>query len=247
MNKLVRAAATLLSEPAAVRALLTWPHFSFASYSMLTALRKQGIAPATVVDVGANVGQFAVASARTFPTAKIYSVEPLPDCLPKLRHNTRRLPEVTILPFAVGERSGSVTFRVNAHAHSSSILALEDAHRRAFPDAVEQRTIEVPIRTLDEILADCPLPRPLLLKLDVQGYETQALRGASRLLAVTDHLLLEASFRPMYQGEPAFEELLALAREAGFRFRRPLDWLADDATGEILQMDALFERATETT
>ena len=59
-------------------------------------------------------------------------------------------------------------------------------------------------------------------------------------------MLLEASFRPMYQGETLFPELLKLMQENGFRFSRPVGWLATPRSGEILQMDALFERDNTT-
>lgn len=240
MSKALRSLVTLLTDPHAIAACLTWPRFSFASYSITTGLARQGVMPRTVIDVGANVGQFAIASAKTFPGAKVYSFEPAPDCVESLRSNTRALSGIEIFPVAVGDTSGTVELHVNRHAHSSSLLPLDARHRDAFPEAVETGSVAVPLRTIDEMLDGKDLPYPVLMKLDVQGYEPQALRGAVRTLARIDYLLIEVSFKPMYQGEMLFDQVAALAEQLGFRFLRPLDWLAHPGSGEILQMDALF-------
>ena len=98
------------------------------------------------------------------------------------------------------------------------------------------------MNTLDALLHDEPLTPTVLLKLDLQGYELQALRGAARTLERSDYVLLETAFKPLYEHEPLFEDVYALLQQAGFRFRNPVDFLSD-ASGEIIQMDALFERA----
>jgi hypothetical protein len=97
--------------------------------------------------------------------------------------------------------------------------------------------------TLDEQLASTVLQGSVLLKLDVQGYEAQVLEGAANTLARVDYVLLESSFRPLYDGENTFLELLRMLATRGFEFSHPLGWLEDPHTDEILQMDALFIRS----
>ena len=58
-----------------LNALITWPKFSVTSYKMVHDMKKQGICPKTVIDVGANVGQFAVAASRIFKSKYIYSFD----------------------------------------------------------------------------------------------------------------------------------------------------------------------------
>src|SRR5215213_6191707 len=198
----VRTALSLLEDPHSLRALATWPKFSVTSYFMVSRLLKQGVAPRTVVDVGANVGQFAVASAKLFPKAQVYSFEPVPECADELRKNVARLGHVTVHPFALGEEEGTVSFHVNAYSLSSSLLPLAESHREAFPEAREERTIEVEVSTLDRVFAKMKLERPVLIKLDVQGYEAQVLRGGEETLQRADYVVMEASFSAMYEGEP---------------------------------------------
>jgi FkbM family methyltransferase len=213
------------------------------SYRMVSSLMRQGVIPKSVVDVGANVGQFAVACAKIFPGITVHSFEPLPNCLKQLKRNVLRLGGVLIYPVALGAECGEVTMHVNSHSHSSSILALGERHRRAFPDAREIDVIKVKMSTLDVEMKPISLERPVLLKLDVQGYEPQVLEGAVETLKRVDHVLLEASFRPLYEGERTFMDIARTMQDRGFRFLRPVGWLDDPNTGETLQMDALFVRS----
>jgi len=77
------------------------------------------------------------------------------------------------------------------------------------------------------------------LKLDLQGYELEALMGASATLKKVEAVLLETSFITMYQGEPAFEKIEDFLVKKGFRFSRILDFMKD-GEGNIVQMDGLF-------
>jgi FkbM family methyltransferase len=210
---------------------------------MVLSLIQQGIRPNAVIDVGANAGQFTVASVKLFKNVTVHSFEPEPDTLKKLRQNVAALHKVRVYPVALGDKSGEAIFHVNSHSHSSSILSLGDRHRKAFPDAREVQTLRVRLSTLDRELESVSLENPVLLKLDVQGYEPQVLNGASETLKTVDYVLLEASFRPLYEGEKTFIEIARMMEDRGFEFLRPVAWLSDPHNGEVLQMDALFARA----
>jgi FkbM family methyltransferase len=213
------------------------------AFRMVSSLNRQGIIPKTVIDVGANVGQFAVACAKIFPGVSVHSFEPLPDCVKQLNRHVARLGDVRVYPFALGAQGGEVVLHVNSHRHSSSILSLGERHLKAFPDAREIQAIRVPISTLDRELESVSLESPVLLKLDVQGYEAQVLNGATETLKRVDYVLLETSFRPLYEGEKTFMEIARMMEDRSFEFLRPVDWLSDPLNGEVLQMDALFARA----
>ncbi len=232
----------ILELPGSIKAIITWPKFSLTSYAMVSSLVRQGVMPATIIDVGANVGQFTIASAKLIPDVLIHSFEPNPECVAKLRKNVKLLDNIVIYQLAVGDELGEIPFHVNSHSHSSSILTLADEHMGAFPDAREVGTIQVPLSTLDDVFADIELCRPILLKFDVQGYEAQAVRGAEELLKRIDYVVLEASFKPMYQGEMLFMDMVRMMESLGFVFLRPVGQLTDSRTNEIIQMDALFGR-----
>jgi FkbM family methyltransferase len=232
----------MLFQPKALGALTTWPVFSITSYEMLSELLRHNVKPDSIIDVGANIGQFTVAAAKTYPNAHIYSFEPLPDCAVRLRRNVRRLHNVFVYGLALGAEEGRCTMHVNSYTLSSSLLPLAGAHQQAFPYATEVGLADVAISTLDKLFEGIDLLRPVLLKIDVQGYEANVLRGAANLLKRIDHAVIEASLKPMYEGETLFEGLEALMREFGFRFECSVGSLKEPATGEILQIDALFHR-----
>jgi FkbM family methyltransferase len=235
-------ALRILLEPGGFSAFLTWPKFSLTSFKMTLDLKRQGIAPKTVIDVGANVGQFAVAAAKQFPGTRIFSFEPVPATVNELRNTLAGVKDVTIYPLALGESEGEIAFNVNAVSHASSALHVAPAHLEASPAAQEIGQISVKVSTLDSVFADIPLMAPVLLKLDVQGYEASVLRGAVNSLERIDYAILETSFKPMYEGEVLFFDMIAIMKSYGFDFLRPVGWFSNPKTGEILQMDMLFAR-----
>jgi FkbM family methyltransferase len=206
---------------------------------MLKRLKRLGVPFKTIIDGGANKGQFARAAAENFPGAQIISFEPLPDVGEDLKKNLGDHPRFKLIKAALGSRNGKVKFHRNAHSHSSSALPLHQNHLLAFPDAQEAGELVVPLLTLDSALRLEQLRGPSLLKLDLQGYELEALKGAKKTLKKVNAVLLEAVFDPLYEGEALFPEIERFLATQGFYFSRALDFLKDPH-GNIVQMDALF-------
>lgn len=209
---------------------------------MVSRLAKQEILPRTLIDIGANVGQFAVASAKLFPGVSIHCFEPNPESVIQLKRNLSSLANVSVYPIALGEGNGEMEFHVNTYSPSSSILSLAQAHKTAFPSAQEKKIITVKLSTLDDALAGVSLAPPVLMKIDVQGYEAKTLAGAKKTLEQVEYVVIETSFKPMYEGEAVFGEILSIMNEQGFHFARPIDFAVAQNSGEIIQIDALFVR-----
>jgi FkbM family methyltransferase len=224
------------------QALTTWPKFSRTSFRLVDALRRQEILPRTVIDVGANAGQFAIAAAKLLAPARLYAFEPIPEVWEVLKRNTASIDQIETAALAIGEAVGRREFHLNSHSHSSSLLPLGHGHRDAFPHAREIGTIQISMSTLDTFFAGRDLVPPVLLKLDVQGYEVKVIEGGPSTLCRVKWVVAETSLRPLYEGEPLLLDLVAIMAAAGFRFLRPVGWLTDPRNGEILQLDALFER-----
>jgi FkbM family methyltransferase len=240
LKQLKRTLTTALA-PGGFKAMRTWRPFSLTAFQMMQRLRTEPIEFRTIIDGGANAGQFARAALMTYPDATLVAFEPLPDIANTLAKNLSDLGRATVVVSALGRESGTLTFHRNAYSLSSSALPLHDNHKAAFPKAIESETVEVPVGRIDDLLEPFTLEAPSLLKLDLQGFEIPALDGAPDTLAMVDYVLVETAFKPLYQGEALFPELHAYLKDRGFRFLRPLDVL-EDPDGTIVQMDALFVR-----
>jgi FkbM family methyltransferase len=195
----------------------------------------------TVIDVGANRGQFTLYALARFPLAHVIAFEPLPGAREKMMQLFREEDRVEVVPFAVGEVEGEVVMHLSARDDSSSLLAIGGRQVSAFPGTDEVGTILADVRTLDSVLADRELRHPALLKVDVQGFELPVLRGAEQTLGSFDQILVEASFVEFYEGQALFPTI-SQHLEA-HRFRLISGQLsASDASGRWLQGDFLYER-----
>ncbi len=197
----------------------------------------------TVFDVGANTGQF-VEEARGFaPAAQIYSFEPLPDCYAQLVSRFRDDDRFRAFNIAVGDARGETTFHRSEYAQSSSMLPMAQLHKDAFPETAGGATLTVSVDTLDNLRESLVIAGPVLLKIDVQGFEDRVIRGATELLAQVDVALVEMSVEPLYEGQTLFDGVYRMMVERGFVYRGNHLQLQHPRDGRVLQVDGLFTRA----
>lgn len=196
----------------------------------------------TVLDIGANVGRFSITARKLFPDAHIYAFEPLPECLAKAEHLMRGDVRFTPMNLALGLERGETTFQKNAASPSSSFLKVTRAHVSAFPGTGMTTEVSVAVDSLDRVAAALNLETPLFVKIDVQGFEEQVLRGGEATIRRASVLLVETSFEAMYEGQTLFDGIYALLEGWGFEFKGNLDQAHAPADGRLLQADSLFVR-----
>ena len=213
---------------------------SLTSWLMANRLAALGLEFRTIIDAGANVGQFARAMHSCFPQAEILSFEPLDDIADQLEANLADAPDFRVFRTALGDVDGRVKFYRNEYSQSSSVLPTIGNEEGMLKGKQAATEIQVPIARLDTALADVALKPNVLLKMDLQGNEIAALAGAEQILPQCSHLLIETVFEQEYVAEPLFEELLVFVRERGFNFVRPVNF-SQGSSGRIVQMDGLFQ------
>jgi len=201
-----------------------------------------GLPLRTVVDVGANRGQFALFARHCFPEARIVALEPLPVPAGRFLRLFADDPRVILHRAALGPQSGDATMHVSGHDDSSSLLPIGEPQRRLFPGTRETSVVAVRTGRLSEFVGREPLERPTLLKLDVQGYELEALRGSEDLLGQFDWVYAECSFIELYDGQALAEEVILWLHEHGYRIHT-IDNVSRDRHGRAVQADVLFARA----
>jgi FkbM family methyltransferase len=233
----------LLLDVRAVKAMATWPEFSITAYKMVSDLDKQNIQPRTLIDVGANIGQFTIAAINIFDNLDVHAFEPIKACADQLRANVSGYDDVQINALALGARCEKSAFHINTYSLASSMLRISNKHLSEFSQATEKNTITIEVSTLDDHFSDKALLSPVLLKIDVQGAEKCVIEGGTKTLKQVDYVLLETSFTPMYEGEPLFIELIETMKSFKFEFLRPLAFLKSPKSGEILQADILFKNS----
>lgn len=200
----------------------------------------------TVIDVGANQGQFARNIIEFFPRAELYCFEPLEGPFRKLSAWAKaRDGRVHCFHMALGDREGEAEMHLHEqHTPSSSLLAATDTCHRLYPQTQAERMTRIRISTLDVALESSVLhrmPRDILLKIDVQGFEDHVLRGGRRVLSQCRAVLLEVSLEPLYEGQAVFHGLTQLLHEAGFRYAGNLDQTYGE-DGRVVFLDAIFLR-----
>ncbi len=190
----------------------------------------KGFYPGTAVDVGVAFGTPELY--RIFPKSFLAMIEPVAEFEPYMVNLCKELPHARYWIGGAGDCDGEMTIHVTPDLTTTSRLR----PMNATPD-VSLRT--VPSFRLDS-LDKGEWPGPILLKIDVQGYELKVLDGAPKLLDRTEVVLLEVSLFPFAPDLPDFHDVVSYMKKRGFvaydlycGHNRPLD-------GARAQIDIAF-------
>jgi len=202
----------------------------------------------TIIDVGANVGQFASEMRSLARDSWIHSIEPNPLAYKTLEAMTARDLRWTAHECALGRASGRITLNVFSASDFSSCLSANQFGTQRFSHSLKAAgAVEVELRTLDELVGATPLSEigsRLLLKLDTQGFDMEVLAGAASTLERVQIVVTEVSLRPIYQGAPLFPEVLEFMSTKGFKLSGffPVSRSADLS---IIESDSVFVRVVD--
>jgi FkbM family methyltransferase len=165
----------------------------------------------TVLDIGANIGGYASFLANLVgPEGKVFAFEPEPRNLAHLYRLASRLRQIDVVPAAVAERSGDLKLFISADMN---------VDHRTYDPGEGRVGIDVPALAIDEFLR--PEMRVDAIKMDIQGAEMSALRGARRLFRDSSRILILLEYWP-FGLRAAGEEptaLLEFLRDTGFEVR----------------------------
>jgi FkbM family methyltransferase len=202
--------------------------------SLLRRLR-----PATVIDVGAHSGQFALLVKTECPDARVVSFEPQPEPAKMYRRFLGTAADLRAV--ALGDTEGTATMNVTRASDSSSLLPIGTEQTTRFPGTDHVSVLTVPVSTLD-IEFPSPLPGPVLLKIDVQGFELAVLHGGVQFLSTVQWIYVELSFIELYSGQPLAPAVIRFLDQQGFEMNGAFN-VSEGPDGEAVQADVLFTRA----
>jgi FkbM family methyltransferase len=170
--------------------------------------------PVAIFDIGANVGTWTLLARALYPESAIQAFEPLLSHAKKFEESVRGLSNITLHTVALGANNGPAKLHVTDFADASSILELCDAGSELW-SLTEIEAIPLELHRLDDFVSKNALPKPDLIKIDVQGFELEVLRGATRVLGFTKGVIAEVSFREFYKGQCRFDQLVSFLAENG--------------------------------
>jgi len=199
----------------------------------------------SVVDIGANRGQFALCARRLFPDAQIFSFEPLAKPAEKYRQTFAGDKRSRLFNAAISCHSGVAPMHVSRWDVSSSLLPFAQAQHDNFPFTEEASLESVRTAPLSEFLEPEQIAGRALLKLDVQGFELSALQGCESLLDRFEYVYVEASFVELYVGQALACDVIEYLHSRRFK----LGSVGNISLGRSkrpIQADFLFSRVQPT-
>lgn len=199
-----------------------------------------------ILDVGANVGQYATSLRALGYTGWIISFEPVSRNLEQLRKASASDPRWRVFPWALGKENATAEINVMESSVFSSFLQPDPASAQRFDSANRVIATErVEVRRLDEILSAClegiESPR-IFLKLDTQGFDLQVLEGADAALPRILALQIEAAFHKIYLGMPGFLQSLQQLMLKGFQVVDFVPVTRENDNLRVIEMDCIMLR-----
>ncbi|NOY71248.1 MAG: FkbM family methyltransferase [Gammaproteobacteria bacterium] len=192
-----------------------------------------------VVDVGANRGQFALIVRKCFPEAMIDSFEPLKEPADRFQALFDNDQFTQLHRLAIGLNEGEAEIHVSSRDDSSSLLPITDTQSMLFPGTAEHETRMIQVAPLKNIIPEQDVQEPALLKIDVQGFELEVLRGCEELLEQFQYIYVECSFVELYAGQAFADEVIAFLRERNFILEGVYN-PCYDKNGRAVQADFFF-------
>jgi len=195
----------------------------------------------TVVDVGANEGQFALKLLnKNYYKGKIISFEPVSSSFQQLLKNSQQASNWAVVQCAVGDSTGQVPINISQNSVSSSLRKVNAHTVEAEAGTAIVNTEMVSINTLDTLLKAHQWQNDLWLKIDVQGFEREVLQGASETLKQAKVVQIELAVIPSYEQSPYLEEIIATMRASGFLLYSIMNGFRNYKTGQMYEMEGFF-------
>ncbi len=171
--------------------------------------------PQVIYDIGANVGTWALLAKALFPQSEIHCFEPLPMHHAEFHKNTDKIDHIYLHNVALGSNYATLKMQVASFSDASSLLEIDSATENCFgvTKSGEEDVLVVP---LDDYRKKNQLPLPDLLKLDIQGYELEALKGGEECLSHAQFLIVEVSFLPFYKNQAFFHDIITYLASRNF-------------------------------
>ncbi len=189
-----------------------------------------------IFDVGANVGSMTLAYRKRFPDAKLYSFEPVNETFHQLKEATKNDSNIHCYQMALAAQNGSGIINVGSKSGQNSLVIRQQS---------ETNSQEVKLITLDDFIKKEEIEKIDILKIDVEGFECDVLRGAERTLESGKilYIFIETTFREGDKHHTQFSQIQEILKKYKFNLMGLYDVLPYWGGGNAIPFcNALFKR-----
>ena len=176
----------------------------------------------TVIDVGANIGQYGLYLKKNGFKGRIISFEPIRETFLKLEEVAKNYPNWDVFNCALGEKEEKKKMHIAGKSGETDFSSFLSPNSRAFEDFSIRSTEslnEILIKVLGNLVDELGIDSKskIHLKMDTQGYDLNVFKGAGSILNFVVSMQSEISFVPVYDGMPSFVDSLKCFTEKGFK------------------------------
>ena len=205
---------------------------------VLGGVKERGINCKNILDVGANMADWSTIAKSYFPEANIYMIEPLSEMEPYLKAFCEKHPGSKYFLNGAGSKIKThVLTNWGDDFAGANCLVKENTNLKSMN---KQR--DILMVTIDSLIEEGKMPVPELVKMDVQGFEIEALKGATKLLGQTELFILESSLFKFSQPVPLMSELISFMIPHGYEIYDFAGYLRRPYDGALGQVDICFAK-----
>lgn len=184
-----------------------------------------------VVDIGANTGEFINSSLSCFKGANIIAFEPTPNSFDDIFETYKNNDKVKLFQVGLGEESKEEILFVSEYSPSNSIKSKQ----------ADSKELKIKINKLDSYVNQITNHKNIFIKIDVEGYEMEVLKGGQEFLSKSKYLYIETRTTDVIGC--SFEEIHAHMNKLGWKFLGAYDSSFDE-NGKLIYFDSLFFNTT---
>lgn len=185
------------------------------SMELLELINKENTQVKHVFDIGANIGTWTLLAKAIFPDASVHAFEPLKVHTDKFTQITQGLDKISLHTFCLGSENMDSILNVSSFSDSSSLLDATPLELEEF-GIKKSGEEQVNVKRIDGLIEDGSIPAADIVKLDVQGYELEVLKGFGKYINDVSYIIAEVSFREYYHNQPLFLEIANFLKQYNF-------------------------------
>ena len=190
----------------------------------------------TIIDIGANVGYYALLESRLANRGEVYAIEPVPKNVLLLEKNKclNDYKNISIFPFAIGDKNGI-----------GEMYLYEKGNLCSFKENIQNKftgKMDVPIMTLDKFVEKCVSGDPTLIRMDVEGYEYQIIKGMSDILKSDKPLTLFIELHPFMMSKEDMRDLIDTLKQSKFRVKAIFLEPSTSDYGSVNAINGIFKK-----